>query len=155
MSNLEVKPRSSEHYGQTQKAWQRRPIKSLAHGHGSLFLDGDWIESKNLSTEGIRYLTTGNVGDGFYKEQGSGFISNETFNELRCTEVFPGDILIARLNNPIGRACIVPDLGSRIVTAVDNVILRPGLDFNRRFLVYRFSAKDYAHQMQGHRTRKS
>jgi type I restriction enzyme S subunit len=40
-------------------------------------------------------------------------------------------------------------LGSRIVTAVDNVILRPGLDFNRRFLVYRFSAKDYAHQMKG------
>jgi type I restriction enzyme S subunit len=80
MSNLEVKPRSSEHYGQTQKAWQRRPIKSLAHGHGSLFLDGDWIESKNLSTEGIRYLTTGNVGDGFYKEQGSGFIREPLIN---------------------------------------------------------------------------
>ncbi len=133
--------------GQIPEHWKIRPIKSLAKLPGSLFVDGNWIESKNLSDEGIRYITTGNVGDGVYKEQGSGFISEATFRELGCTEVLPGDVLVSRLNPPIGRACIVPSIGYRVVTSVDNVILRPDSDFEPRFLVYRFSSADYYHEL--------
>ncbi|MCE7574154.1 hypothetical protein ACTFQF_07520 [Aliivibrio fischeri] len=89
--------------------WTTAPIKYLALDNDTLFLDGDWIESKDISDNGIRYITTGNVGEGVYKEQGSGFITEETFQKLNCTEVFEGDILISRLNNPIGRACLVPN----------------------------------------------
>ena len=124
-------------------SWESAPIKYMALSKTSLFLDGDWIESKDISEEGIRYITTGNVGEGFYKEQGMGFITQETFKKLNCTEVYEGDILISRLNNPIGRACIVPDLGHRIVTSVDNVIFRPDSTYDERFLVYLFSSKDY------------
>lgn len=126
--------------------WRVQSIKSLAIGPGTVFMDGDWIESRNLSEDGIRYITTGNVGVGTYKEQGSGFISDETFTQLKCTEVLPGDVLISRLNLPIGRSCVVPNLGVRIVTSVDNVILRPGPEASREFLVYRFSASDYLHE---------
>lgn len=123
--------------------WGTIPLRYVANGENSIFIDGDWIESKDISDEGVRYITTGNVGDGFYKEQGSGFISEETFSELNCTEVKPGDILISRLNLPIGRACLVPDLGSKIVTSVDNVIVRAGPDVVPRYLVYLLSAKEY------------
>lgn len=115
------------------------PLAFIARNKGGLFIDGDWIESKDLSDEGVKYLTTGNVGVGEFKEQGSGFISEETFAKLRCTEVKPGDILISRLNLPVGRACIVPDLAQKLVTSVDNVIMRPCDDFDRRFLVYLLS----------------
>ncbi|WGX36426.1 hypothetical protein P7I82_32445 [Pseudomonas aeruginosa] len=100
--------------------WSSVPIKYMALERNSLFLDGDWIESKDISSDGIRYITTGNVGEGAYKEQGAGFISEETFHALRCTEVYEGDVLVSRLNNPIGRACVVPNLGGRVVTSVDN-----------------------------------
>lgn len=145
----EVKMKDSgvEWIGEVPEHWEVRPIKSLANEPGSLFIDGDWIESKNLADSGIRYITTGNVGVGEYKEQGSGYISESTFEELSCTEVFPGDVLVSRLNPPIGRACIVPDLGRRIVTSVDNVIFRPALDFSSAFVVYRFSATDYSHEL--------
>lgn len=133
--------------GEIPEHWQVRPIKSLATGPATLFIDGDWIESKNLSDAGVRYITTGNVGEGEYKEQGTGFISETTFDELRCTEVLPGDVLISRLNPPIGRSCIAPDLGSRVVTSVDNVILRPSAEFDSMFIVFRFSASDYFHEM--------
>lgn len=113
------------------------PLRYTALGKGCLFIDGDWIESKNISSEGIKYLTTGNVGPGYYKEQGSGFITEETFRELNCTEVFPGDLLISRLNEPIARTCIVPELHSRIVTAVDNVIYRPNPQIcEKRYVCY-------------------
>lgn len=125
------------------KHWTRMPLKALGHGNNSVFIDGDWIESKDLSDSGIRYLTTGNVGLGFYKEQGAGFITPETFEKLNCTEVLPGDILISRLNPPIGRACIVPDLGTRIVTSVDNVIVRPDHHFDRGFIVHILSSREH------------
>ena len=123
--------------------WHSIPIKYLALNKESLFLDGDWIESKDLADAGIRYLTTGNVGEGNYKEQGSGFITEKKFDELNCTEVFAGDMLVSRLNRPIGRSCIVPDLGQRIVTSVDNVIVRADSEYLRQYLVYLFSSKDY------------
>ena len=123
--------------------WVKVPIKYMALEKNSLFLDGDWIESKDLSTNGIRYITTGNVGEGQYKEQGLGYISDEKFHQINCTEVFEGDLLISRLNSPIGRSCIVPDLNSRIVTSVDNVIFRPDHRYSKKFLVYLFTSQDY------------
>ncbi|EIU7550321.1 restriction endonuclease subunit S [Vibrio parahaemolyticus] len=123
--------------------WQNTPLKYMAIENNSLFLDGDWIESKDISSDGIRYITTGNVGEGVYKEQGAGFISDETFKKLACTEVFEGDVLLSRLNAPIGRACIVPNLSTRIVTSVDNVIFRPDPHYYKQFLVYLFSSASY------------
>ncbi|NOQ93085.1 MAG: restriction endonuclease subunit S, partial [Methylophaga sp.] len=123
--------------------WDSVPIKYMALEKDSLFLDGDWIESKDISGDTIRYITTGNVGEGEYKEQGTGYITEEKFKQLDCTEVFEGDILISRLNAPIGRSCIVPDLQSRVVTSVDNVIFRPDSKFYKQYLVHLFSSKDY------------
>lgn len=123
--------------------WDKVPIKYMALAKDSLFLDGDWIESKDLSLEGIRYITTGNIGEGHYKEQGEGYITKQKFHQIDCTEVFEGDLLISRLNAPIGRSCIVPYLHSRIVTSVDNVIFRPDHSYLRKYLVYLFSSKDY------------
>ena len=89
------------------------------------FLDGDWIESKDQSTDGIRLVQTGNVGNGFFKDKDdkARFISEETFQKLSCTEIFAGDILISRLPDPIGRACIIPTIG-KAITAVDCTIVR-------------------------------
>ena len=89
------------------------------------FGDGDWIESKDQSEEGIRLIQTGNVGNGEYKDKDdkARYISEETFARLGCTEVFPGDILISRLPDPIGRACIIPEM-PKSITAVDCTIVR-------------------------------
>ena len=134
-----------EWLGEVPCDWSPIPIKYMALTRESLFLDGDWIESKDIAGTEIRYITTGNVAEGFYREQGAGFISEEKFVELGCTEVWRGDVLISRLNPPIGRACVVPELGSRIVTSVDNVIFRPDSYIKRRYLVYLFSSAEYFH----------
>lgn len=131
--------------GKIPSHWTSMPLKYSVRSPHNCFIDGDWIESNVIVSDGIRYLTTGNVGALKYKEQGNGFISEETFKELQCSEVFPGDLLISRLNEPIGRTCIVPDLGYRIVVAVDNVIYRPNEKlFDKRYLVYQMNCKPYA-----------
>ena len=130
--------------GKIPKEWNTVKIKHLATENGTLLLDGDWIESDVIESDGIRYLTTGNIGAGFYKEQGSGYVSEITFVKLNCTRVFPNDLIISRLNEPIGRACLLPDTYSEYIVAVDNVIFRPNSSADKKFLVYCMNTAGYA-----------
>ncbi|MBE2189583.1 MAG: restriction endonuclease subunit S [Candidatus Kapabacteria bacterium] len=104
------------------KNWGRKKIVDIS----TVFEDGDWIESKDQSTEGIRLIQTGNVGNGIFKDRGekARYISEDTFKKLRCTEIFKGDCLVSRLPDPVGRACILPDTGEKMITAVDCTIIR-------------------------------
>ena len=114
-----VKSQFIEMFGEYQ---YKEKLSSLCE----TFIDGDWIESKDQSEEGIRLVQTGNVGYGYFKdkEDKSRYISEDTFNRLHCTEIFAGDILVSRLPEPIGRACIVPKGIDRMITAVDCSIIR-------------------------------
>ena len=113
------KSRFIEMFGECQR---KEKLSSLCE----TFIDGDWIESKDQSEDGIRLVQTGNVGYGYFKdkEEKSRYISEETFNRLHCTEIFAGDILVSRLPAPIGRACIIPAGIGRMITAVDCSIIR-------------------------------
>ena len=81
-----------------------------------LIKDGDWIESKDQSESGIRLIQTGNVGIGEFKDKDekARYINEETFKRLNCTEIFPDDILVSRLPDPVGRACLVPYLNTKM-----------------------------------------
>jgi type I restriction enzyme, S subunit len=121
------------------------PTKTLADAC-EVFADGDWIESKDQSPDGIRLIQTGNVGEGVFKDRGekARYISKATFKRLRCTEIFEGDCLISRLPDPVGRSCILPDTGEQMITAVDCTIVR----FNRKqllpgFFIYYSQSLDY------------
>ena len=89
-------------------------------------LDGDWIESKDQAPEGIRLVQTGNVGNGIFRDKPGSykFISQKTFDELNCSEIYAGDILISRLPEPVGKTCVIPESPYRMITAVDCTIVR-------------------------------
>lgn len=92
--------------------------------------DGDWIEKKDQDQEGkIRLVQLADIGDGFFKNKSDRYINEETFEKLNCEEIIAGDILIARLPDPLGRACIFPKLENKCITSVDVCILRPGTEY--------------------------
>jgi len=99
--------------------------------------DGDWIEKKDQSLSGILLIQTGNVGVIEYRnKEDRKYITEETFRRLDCKEIFPGDILISRLPDPVGRSCIIPELKSRLITAVDCAIFRPKSQYDSKYLNY-------------------
>lgn len=132
-----------EWLGDVPEHWEVKRISLLASREARSFTDGDWIESPYITDEGVRLLQTGNVGIGEYREQGYRYVTEQTFRELRCTEVRPKDVLICRLAAPVGRACLAPDLGCKMITSVDVCILSPAPEVNSRFVVYFFSSKNY------------
>jgi type I restriction enzyme, S subunit len=129
--------------------WPAVALKRVASGPQTLFTDGDWIETPYITDAGVRLIQTGNVGVGVYKDQGFRFVSEETFDQLRCTEVLPGDLLVCRLAEPVGRACLVPDMGVRMITSVDNCIVRPDASqWSTRYLNYVLSGAEYLQQLE-------
>ena len=121
-------------------AWEQRKLNVVC----DVVADGDWIESKDQNDSGVRLIQTGNIGLGEYtdKPDNKKWVSKETFVRLKCFEVFPGDILISRLPEPAGRACIIPELSTRAITAVDCTIIRTS-KADIKFLLQALSSKKY------------
>ena len=121
--------------------WEWKKLKDVCVFIG----DGDWIESKDQSSKGIRLIQTGNIGNGIYldKKERSHYISETTFCRLHCTEIFSGDCLISRLPEPIGRACVIPDIAEKMITAVDCTIVRFCEFFAPNFFIYYAQSEKY------------
>jgi type I restriction enzyme S subunit len=107
--------------GKIPTDWEVKKLLQLC----DKFLDGDWIEADDQSEDGFRLIQTGNVGNGRYLDKANRkhFISELTFKRLNCTEIFAGDVLVSRLPDPVGRACILPESSERRITAVDCTII--------------------------------
>jgi type I restriction enzyme, S subunit len=119
--------------GPIPKGWEVDTLQNLA----ASFQDGDWIETKDQGGDAYRLLQVSNIGMGEFVETGNWrFITQETFERLRCCEVLENDLLISRMPKPIGRAWMVTRMPFRMVTAVDVAILRVNEDRADRHYLY-------------------
>jgi type I restriction enzyme S subunit len=106
--------------------------------------DGDWIESKDQGGGDFRLLQVSNIGiNQFIETANYRFVSEETFRRLRCREVLPGDFLISRMPDPIGRAWLVYEMPWRMITAVDVAIAKHAPDaVMPAFLLYHLNSEE-------------
>ena len=109
---------------QLPQGWTGTTIGKLIRS-GSLFADGDWVESKDQDPAGAnRLIQLADIGDGKFLNKSSRFMNDEQFTRLRCTQLQEGDVLVARMPDPLGRACLFPGTGQRCATVVDIAIIR-------------------------------
>ncbi|MER9893776.1 restriction endonuclease subunit S [Mesorhizobium sp. M0119] len=106
------------------KGWATATVEELA-GIDGLVSDGDWVESKDQDPAGeVRLTQLADIGDGDFRDRSARFMTRDAAKRLRCTYLEPRDVLIARMPDPIGRACVFPGLDQPAVTAVDVMIWR-------------------------------
>jgi len=119
-----------------------------------VFVDGDWVESKDQDPEGdVRLVQLADVGDGEYVDKSDRFLTSAKADALRCTFLKPGDVLVARMPDPLGRACIFPGDPKPSVTVVDVCIIRPDAKkHDARWLMRCLNAPDCRNQIAGYAT---
>ncbi len=120
-------------------------------GDNGLFVDGDWIESKDQDPNGeVRLIQLADIGDGDFRNKSSRFLTLRRALEIKCTFLAEGDILLARMPDPLGRACIFPLKGERkFVTAVDVAIIRANnKKVNSKFLLYTINNPTYRRMIE-------
>lgn len=113
-------------------------------GNEGLFCDGDWIEKKDQDVNGnVRLIQLADIGEGTFKDKSSRYLTEATACRLNCTFLQQGDILIARLPDPLGRACIFP-LNGKFITAVDIAIVRiKDCAYNPRYVMYMVNSPQF------------
>lgn len=119
-------------------------------GDSGIFIDGDWVESKDQDVNGnVRLIQLADIGDGYFIDKSNRFLTSQKAQELKCTYLKPGDLLIARMPDPLGRACLFPELEVPCVTVVDVCIVRPDLNIaNVNWLKFSVNSPDFRNKIK-------
>jgi len=118
-------------------------------GDEGVFVDGDWVESKDQDPNGdIRLTQLADVGEGQFRDRSNRYLRKDQAERLGVTYLHEGDLLIARMPDPLGRCCQVPKLDSPAVTVVDVAILRVNQsDVNPRYLMWILNSPSIRQEM--------
>jgi type I restriction enzyme S subunit len=126
------------------RGWAKAPLSDLI-AHDGIFTDGDWVESKDQDPNGsVRLIQLADINDSHFVNKSSRFLTREKADELNCTFLKKGDLLVARMPDPLGRCCIFPlDGEERFVTVVDVCAIRLGsAAIERRYLMRAINSPD-------------
>ncbi|MDH0621171.1 restriction endonuclease subunit S [Pseudomonas fulva] len=129
--------------------WAAATLNDLLGADG-LFSDGDWVESKDQDPDGAnRLLQLADIGDGLFIDKSSRYVNDEKFSILNCTELKEGDVLIARMPDPLGRACLLPIMAQRCLTVVDVAVFRVGsTGISNKWLMHLLNSSPVRHEME-------
>lgn len=113
-----------------------------------LFTDGDWVESKDQDPDGeVRLIQLADVGDGSFIDKSKRYLTMEKAHQLRCTFLREGDLLLARMPDPLGRCCLFPLLEQPCVTVVDVCVIRAGPLTSNRYLAHALATSEFRQQV--------
>lgn len=93
----------------------RRFIVSAADGPF-----GSALKGEHYSDSGARVIRLGNVGAASWRDGDRAFISLPYWSVLERHQATAGDLIVAGLGDeghPVGRACVLPDIGPAVVKA--------------------------------------
>ena len=137
----------------SRTSWESVSLSDIISEEG-VFVDGDWVESKDQNPNGsIRLTQLADIGVGDFLDRSHRFLTKEKASELKCTYIEHGDILVARMPDPIGRACIFPGIEQRCVTVVDVCIIRPNnSNICNRWLMWTINSPRFKQQLEQYLT---
>ncbi|WP_314407981.1 restriction endonuclease subunit S [Pseudomonas kuykendallii] len=116
--------------GKIPAHWQQKWLGLLAAESRTAFVDGPFgsdLKSSDYQDEGIPLIQLNNIRDGQHVLRNMKFISEEKRNELSRHSAFPGDVVIAKMADPVARSAIVSEEFSEYVIVADCVKMTPNL----------------------------
>ena len=110
-----------------------------------LLNDGDWILSENMSSDGdVLLVQLGSIGQMKYINKGFKHLTEQTFQDLGCTQIYPGFMLINRIVSDKLCACILPQIDGKLITTVDTCWVAPKEEwYNLKYLMYAIASPAY------------
>lgn len=136
------KGEDNSYYQDIPDSWEMVTLGMLTNDQ--LLNDGDWILSENMcEISDIKLIQLGSVGNMEYIDKGFKYIPEDTFNELKCTEIFPNYLLINRIISDRMNVCRVPEIKGRLITTVDTCWIATSNNYNSDYLMYALSSSAF------------
>ena len=138
-----LKGEDNSYYDDIPANWSIATLNQLTHAE--LLNDGDWILSENMNPNGnIKLIQLGSVGMMRYVDKGFKHLTESTFQELNCTQIYPGYMLINRIVSDKMCSCILPSIEGILITTVDTCWIAPKEGwYNLKYLMYTLSSPSF------------
>jgi type I restriction enzyme S subunit len=131
--------------------WTWGSLESLVVDPKNDIVDGPFgsnLKASEYVEAGVPIIRLQNVSPNQFIYKNIRFITEEKAAELNRHSFRPGDIVITKLGDPLGEACIVPDeLGSGIIVA-DIVRVRLSEKANKKAIVYAINSPAVQSQLK-------
>lgn len=125
------------------RGWATAILPDLIGSEGFMS-DGDWVETEDQDPNGdVRLTQLADVGDGVFRNRSNRYMTSQRARELNCTFLKLGDVMIARMPDPLGRACLFPGSEMHCVTVVDVCIVRPAKAISPKWLASFINAPSF------------
>lgn len=110
---------------------------------------GSNLKTVDYVDEGIRVIQINNIGECSFRDKNKRFITEEKFNSLIKHSVVPGDIVVAKMGEPIGRACIVPRHIEKAIIVADCMKINIDKDkVNAKYLEFLLNTEEVKYQFK-------
>lgn len=86
---------------------------------------GSDLKSEDYTENGVRILQLQNIGDGVFNNEYKIYTSEEKADKLISCNIYPGEILISKMGDPVARACKIPFEDKRYLMASDGIRFVP------------------------------
>lgn len=97
---------------------------------------GSDLKTGDYKTTGIRIIQLQNIGDGDFKDDYKIYTSIEKADELLNCNIYSGEIILSKMGDPVGRACIIPANLERCVMASDGIRLVVDEKRHSKYFIY-------------------
>lgn len=97
---------------------------------------GSNLKSDCYTSEGIRIVQLQNIGDGVFIDKYKIYTSELKANELISCNIYPNEIIISKMGDPVARACFIPNIDKRYLMASDGIRLAVNeREYDKRFVL--------------------
>ena len=105
---------------------------------------GSNLQSSDYTNDGIRVIQLQNIGDGVFNNDYKIYTSEKKANELLSCNIYPNEILISKMGDPVGRACIVPEQEKRYVMCSDGIRIVVDEDkYSKDYIYYAINSEAF------------
>jgi type I restriction enzyme S subunit len=129
-----------EWLGNLPSHWQQKWLGILASPSNSAFVDGPFgsdLKSSDYQDAGVPLIQLNNIRGGKHLLRNMKFISDKKRSELSRHSAVPGDMVIAKMADPVARSAVVSDQFDEYVIVADCVKMTPDVDrISLSFLVW-------------------
>lgn len=84
---------------------------------------GSDLKSEHYTTSGVRVIQLQNIGDGKFINKEFVYTSEEKANQLKNCLIYPNEIILAKMAEPVARACLIPLFEDKFLMCSDGIRL--------------------------------
>ena len=98
---------------------------------------GSNLKASDYTENGVRVIQLQNIGDGIFKNDDFVYTSYKKANEIISCNIYPDEIILSKMGDPVARACLIPHFHSRYVMCSDGIRLKvDNQSYSEKFVFY-------------------